>query len=88
MAGLGGVFAIELYDKTIRGTVDLPIPPRFVVAIPYIATRGEMDRARNRLKILAGAAVVTLVVILVLTHWFVVPLDLLFEKLTHRLMGP
>jgi uncharacterized protein involved in exopolysaccharide biosynthesis len=88
VAGFGGVFAIESYDKTIRGTVDLPIPPRFVVAIPYISTREEMDRARNRLKILAGAVVVTLVVILALMHWFVMPLDLLFEKLTHRLMGP
>ncbi len=88
VAGFGGVFAIESYDKTIRGTVDLPIPPRFVVAIPYISTREEMDRARTRLKILAGEVVVTLVVSLVLMHWFMMPLDLLFEKLTHRLTGP
>ena len=87
VAGFGGVFAIESYDKTIRGTTDLPMPPRLVVTIPYISTRAEVERSRQRLKIVAGAAVVALIAILILIHFLVLPLDLLFEKLTNRLIG-
>ena len=87
VAGFGGVFAIESYDKTIRAATDLPMPPRLVVTIPYISTRAEVDHSRKRLKIVAGGAVVALVAILALIHFLVLPLDLLFEKLTDRLIG-
>ena len=63
------------------------MPPRLVVTIPYISTRAEVERSRQRLKIVAGAAVVALIAILVLIHFLVLPLDLLFEKLTNRLIG-
>jgi uncharacterized protein involved in exopolysaccharide biosynthesis len=87
VAGFGGVFAIESYDKTIRGTGDLPMPPRLVVTIPYISTRDEIERSRKRLKIVASAAAVALIAILVMIHFLVLPLDLLFEKITNRLIG-
>ena len=87
VAGFGGVFAIEAYDKTIRGTTDLPMPTRFVVTIPYISTRAEVDRARKRLKVGAAATVVAFIVILALIHFLVLPLDLVFEKLINRLIG-
>ena len=63
------------------------MPPRLVVTIPYISTRAEVDRSRQRLKIVAGAAVVALIAILILIHFLVLPLDLVFEKLTNRLIG-
>ena len=86
-AGIGGIFAIEFYDKTLRGPADLPVPPRFVVTVPYIATRAELAHAKRRLKIVAAASAGVFILGLAMFHWLVMPLDLLLEKLTDRLLG-
>jgi uncharacterized protein involved in exopolysaccharide biosynthesis len=88
VAGFAGVFAVEAFDKTIRGTADLPVPAGLVVAIPYISTHEELARSRETLKRVLIACSIGFVLFLLLIHFFVLPLDLAFEKLTHRLMGP
>ena len=85
--GFGGVFAIEAYDKTIRGTADMPVASQFVVSIPYIATSAETWRAKRRLKQLAIAGAIMFLILLVGTHFLVMPLDLFAEKVTSRLVG-
>ena len=85
--GFGGVFAIEAYDKTIRGTADMPVASQFVVSIPYIATSAEMWRAKRRLKQLAIAGAILFLILLAGTHFLVMPLDLVVEKVTSRLVG-
>jgi uncharacterized protein involved in exopolysaccharide biosynthesis len=84
-AGLGGIFAIESYDKTMRGPSDLPVPNRLVVTIPYISTRAELNRAQQRRRFTIGALVVLLLIVVALVHFLVLPLDLLFEKIQVRL---
>jgi uncharacterized protein involved in exopolysaccharide biosynthesis len=88
VAGFAGVFAMESFDKTIRGTADLPVPAGLVVAIPYISTHEELAQSRKTLKIALVAGVFGFILLLVLIHFLVLPLDLAFEKLTHRLLGP
>jgi hypothetical protein len=87
VAGFAGVFAIESYDKTIRGTADLPIPARLIVTIPYIATKAETATFKKRLKFGIGISVLCVLLILAAIHWLVIPLDLVFEKLMDRVIG-
>lgn len=88
VAGFAGVFAVEAFDKTIRGTADLPVPAGLVVAIPYISTHKELAQSRKTLKMALVAGIASLILLLMLIHFLVLPLDLAFEKLTHRLLGP
>ena len=87
VAGFAGVFAIESYDKTIRGAADMPIPARLIVTIPYIATKAETESFRKRLKIGIAVSLLCFVLILALIHWLVIPLDLVFQKVMDRLLG-
>ena len=84
-AGLGGVFAIKSYDKTMRGPADLPVPKQLVVTIPYLSTKAEINRARRVRRFALGAFLVSLVIGLVLIHFLVLPLDLVLEKVLMRL---
>ena len=87
VAGFAGVFAIESYDKTIRGAADMPIPARLIVTIPYIATKAETESFRKRLKIGIAVSLLCFLLILALIHWLVIPLDLVFQKVMDRLLG-
>src|SRR5262249_20672778 len=51
MAGIAGVFAIEILDRTIRGSRDLErfAGAHLIVAIPYISTKAELIRKKSRI---------------------------------------
>ena len=80
MAGVGGVFAAEMFDRTIHGRQDLfsVADSHLVVAIPYIATRAETLKRKDRLIWAAGILVMVLLTGLALVHFLIVPLDLLW----------
>jgi uncharacterized protein involved in exopolysaccharide biosynthesis len=56
MAGMGLVFAVEAFDRSIRGTHELVgiIDSHLVVTIPYIATKKEMLRTKGKIVVLAA----------------------------------
>ena len=88
-AGLGGVMAAELFDRTIRGTSDLEalVDSHIIVGIPYIATRKEMLRKRGRSVWTMLILVVGAVAAVAAVHFLWIPLDQLWEKVLLRLMG-
>jgi hypothetical protein len=49
-AGIGMLFAVEMFDRSIRGTQELVgvIDSHLLVSIPYIATRREALRTRRK----------------------------------------
>ena len=51
MVGAGSVFMAETFDKSIRGVRDLAgvIDSQLLVAIPYIATDGEIARRKRKI---------------------------------------
>jgi uncharacterized protein involved in exopolysaccharide biosynthesis len=51
IAGVGAVFLVEMFDKSIRGSQELVgvIDSRLVVAIPYISTTGEMLARKHKI---------------------------------------
>ncbi|MET0706244.1 MAG: sugar transporter [Tardiphaga sp.] len=88
-AGLGGVMAAELFDRTIRGTSDLEalVDSHIIVGIPYIATRKETLRKRGRSVWVMLILVVGAVAGVAAVHFLWIPLDQLWEKVLLRLMG-
>jgi uncharacterized protein involved in exopolysaccharide biosynthesis len=50
MAGLGAVFLVEIVDRSIRGSRQLAgvVDSHLVVAIPYIATAGELSQKKRK----------------------------------------
>ncbi len=87
MAGIGGVFAVETFDRTIRGSRDLlsVAEGHLVVAIPYISTRAELLRKKNRIVYAIGISVAVVLAGLVAVHVLVRPLDDLWTILLARL---
>jgi uncharacterized protein involved in exopolysaccharide biosynthesis len=89
MAGVGGVLAVEMFDRTIRGRQDLfsVADSHLVVASPFIATRAEALRKKGRLLWAAGIVATALLAGLVVFHFLVYPLDLLWIKAQAILLG-
>ena len=62
-AGLAMLFAVEMFDKSIRGSNELlgVIDGHLIISIPYISTRGEALRLRRqRIIAIAALAVILL----------------------------
>lgn len=87
MVGLGGVFAAETLDRTIRGSRDLLTVAggHAFVAIPYISTQAELTRSKSKAALIVGSLIVAVVVALTLTHFLVRPLDELWTIFITRL---
>jgi uncharacterized protein involved in exopolysaccharide biosynthesis len=87
--GVGSVFAVEMLDRTVRGTSDLAsmIDTRLIVGIPYIATKAEVARNRRRIILGAQLAVGLVVAALAGVHFLWTPLDELWDKILLRIMG-
>jgi len=87
MAGVGGVFAVESVDRTIRGSRDLlsVADGHLVVAIPYISTRRELLRKKSRVLYVLGLIVAALLCGLVAIHFLIRPLDELWMMLSARI---
>ena len=88
MAGVGLMFAAELFDHSLRRSEDLLplVDSQLIVTIPYITTAKE--KRQNLIKVIGtttvftaflGAGVIAIV-------FFLPPLDELFEKTVVRLM--
>jgi len=81
IAGVGAVFLVEMFDKSIRGSQELVgvIDSRLVVAIPYISTTGEMLARKHKIirlwaflavALLAGIAAALYIGIEIDFSWF------------------
>jgi uncharacterized protein involved in exopolysaccharide biosynthesis len=89
MAGVGGVFAVETLDKTIRGSRDLErvADGHLIVALPYISTKAELVRKKSRIALAIVISVVAVLVALAAVHFLVRPLDEVWTILLDRLLA-
>jgi len=81
--GVGGglTLLLEMLDKTIRRTADIYglFDSHFVVALPYIVTKGEVLRSKRRTRLLIAAGVGFVVLVAVLA-FVLLPWDLMIAK--------
>jgi len=88
MAGGGLAFAAEISDQSVRRSSDLYsiIDSHLIVAIPYIATRGEVRRKKR--KTISGSAIVAALILasLIALLFILPPLDIVFTKLMTTLL--
>jgi succinoglycan biosynthesis transport protein ExoP len=82
----GLLWFLETMDSTVRGRHDLlnltGVPP--LALVPHIITASEVRAARRRMWLAAGSATATVCVAVVLTHFFVMPLDVLWFTFARR----
>ncbi len=85
-AGGGGLLVIESIDGSIRGTAGYRamLKQSPLVAIPYIATAGELRRRRQLLIAFLAILIAAVILALVVLHFTYKPLDALFFKLVER----
>ena len=89
-AGLAGALVLaillETLDKRIRGVESLTsiINMRPLVIIPYISTKAEISRKKNFNKYLFLSILITTILLLLIVHFAIMPLDLLMIKLMAR----
>jgi protein tyrosine kinase modulator len=88
MAGFAGVFAVETFDRTIRGSRDLLkiIDGNLLVAIPYISTRAELRRKKSKVALITIISMVVVLGALAGVHFLVRPLDELWDIFLARLV--
>ncbi len=86
-AGGGGIFLIEMLNKSIRSGADLvaSLNRHPLVSIPYVVTRSEVRRGAMRRKWLFILAIFLAVGSLLAVHVFYMNLDILFYKVINRL---
>jgi uncharacterized protein involved in exopolysaccharide biosynthesis len=89
VAGFGGVFAVELFDRTIRGTRDLAnvADSHLIVTIPYISTRAELGRKKSRIVLLIGILLMLMLGGLLAIHFLWRPLDEVWTIILDRLLA-
>jgi uncharacterized protein involved in exopolysaccharide biosynthesis len=85
-AGAGAAVLRDNLDVSVRGVRDmralLRVPP--LAAIPLIVTRAEAARHRSKVRYSWLGAVASLIVLGVIVHFFVRPLDVVWLGLAHR----
>jgi uncharacterized protein involved in exopolysaccharide biosynthesis len=86
-AGFVGIWIIESIDRTIRGSNDLLAVAngQLIVAIPYIATKAELSKKKNRVVIVMGGLLAILLAGSAVIHFFIRPLDELWAVFLARL---
>jgi polysaccharide biosynthesis transport protein len=85
---VGGVlWLLETIDTSVRGRLDLlkltGVPP--LALVPYIGTDSERASARRRRRLTFAGAFVSVCAVVVLTHFFYEPLDVLWFSLSRRM---
>ncbi|MBT8476616.1 MAG: lipopolysaccharide biosynthesis [Alphaproteobacteria bacterium] len=82
---LGGltVFLLELMNKSVRRPVDLTRSLGIVplATVPMIRTPGESTRRKSAVLLLFLGFVIGIPVVLYYVHFFILPLDLVFDRL-------
>jgi uncharacterized protein involved in exopolysaccharide biosynthesis len=88
MAGVGGVFAAEMVDKSIRGRRDLYgiVDSDLLVAIPYVSTRREEAHRKSRITLVVGSSI-TILVGLAAIYFTMPSIGNLLKSFTMRLIG-
>lgn len=85
--GLGLTVLLEILNEVIRGAKALErvtgMPP--IIVIPYIETPEDIARRRQRNKLLWLAASMSFVVLVILTHFFVMPLNIIWASAMAKL---
>lgn len=86
-AGVGTVALLVTMDHSARRSEDLSNVFRFpvLVEIPQISTWEDDQRRKRHLKIMAGAAVLAFVLLVLIVHFFVMDLDVLWARIARRL---
>jgi uncharacterized protein involved in exopolysaccharide biosynthesis len=89
MAGFAGVFAVELFDRTIRGSRDLAAvaDAHLIVSIPYISTKRELGRKKGRMAWTLVLFLVAIIAALAAVHFFWRPLEEIWTILLDRLLA-
>ena len=86
-AGLGAAFARDLLGGAIHGRRELAFimgePP--LVSIPFIHNEPDKDQKRKAWRIAAGGCVVAGLLFIVLVHFLVIPLNVLYFVVLNRL---
>jgi uncharacterized protein involved in exopolysaccharide biosynthesis len=84
--GTGAVYAKDAFDPSVRGVNEirqlLSVPP--LAAIPAIITAADRRRHRRKVGFAWTGAVASLVAALCVVHFFVRPLDVLWDSLARR----
>jgi len=85
--GLGLVILLELMNDAIRGPKSLErlTGMQAIVVIPYIET--PLDRAlrSRRFKLMIIATIVMLIAVIIIIHFFVMPLEMIWTKIMLKL---
>jgi uncharacterized protein involved in exopolysaccharide biosynthesis len=86
-AGFAGIWMIESIDKTIRSNYDLLAVANGqpIIAIPYIATKAELSKKKNRMVTILGILLAISLGTMAAVHLFMRPLDELWGAFTSRL---
>jgi uncharacterized protein involved in exopolysaccharide biosynthesis len=82
MLGGGLALGAELLDRAIRRSSDLysVVDSQLVISVPYIYTRSELKRRKNRVWVVLATVLVVLVAGAAVVYWFLPPLDLIIAK--------
>lgn len=86
-AGVGTASLQETTDKSTRTSEDLATNFPFPVLseIPEIITLQDERRRKRRLKIIAGVVILSLVIVVMIVHFLVMDLDVLWARLSRYL---
>ena len=82
----GAVFMLEMMGNRIWGVDALAVAIRHhpLAVIPYMTTHDEVARKKRRLKTLAAVLAGALIVLIILVHFFYMPLNVLLFKIAAR----
>lgn len=85
-AALGLVFLLETINARVRGADALEsiTKVRTLVTIPYIYTQAEISRKKYFYRYLVLGIVVFIIITSVVTHFLIMPLDILLIKVLNR----
>ena len=81
-AGVGSAAVAESMDSAVRGTKGLVsvLNTAPLAVIPYLANETDTSRERNRKLVIWGSLAAGIVLILLLIHFLVSPLDVLWFR--------
>jgi uncharacterized protein involved in exopolysaccharide biosynthesis len=81
-AGVGSAAIAESMDKAVRGTKGLVSVLQMapLAVIPYLATEADTRRERTRKRVILASVVAGIAIILLLIHFLVSPLDVLWFR--------
>ncbi len=86
-AGIGSASIQEASDRSVRQSEDLtrsfPLP--VLAEVPEIVTLKDELKSRKRLKIIMGVSVISLTILALVVHFFIMDLDILWARVMRRL---